>query len=222
MIRKAALPFPAADTRDRLLKAAGQVFSEVGFRAATVRDIVRRAGGANIAAVNYHFRDKEGLYAAVLEHYAREAVTKYPPHGGLPAGASPEEQFHAFVRSLLLRIFDKGHQSVHGRLMAREMIEPTRALGRLVEQVIRPMYGRLCTIIKTLGGPRLSLAQVERSAKSVVGQCLFYKHCGAVLERLEGRLPDEKDLDALADHIVAFSLGGIPGLSAARKKGGGR
>ena len=43
MIRKSALPFPAADTRDRLLKAAGEVFSEVGFRAATVRDIVRRA-----------------------------------------------------------------------------------------------------------------------------------------------------------------------------------
>jgi len=102
------------------------------------------------------------------------------------------------------------------------MIEPTRALGRLVEQVIRPMYGRLCAIIKAIGGSRVSLAQVERSAKSVVGQCLFYKHCGAVLEHLEGRLPDEKDLDALVDHIVAFSLRGIHGLSSARKKGGGR
>jgi AcrR family transcriptional regulator len=222
MIRKSTLPFPAADTRDRLLKAAGEVFSEVGFRAATVRDIVRRAGGANIAAVNYHFRDKEGLYAAVLEHFAREAVAKYPPHGGLPPGAAPEEQLHAFVRALLLRVFDKGHQSVHGKLMAREMIDPTRALGRLVEQVIRPMYGRLCAIIKSIGGSRVSLAQVERSAKSVVGQCLFYKHCGAVLERLEGRLPDERDLDALVEHIVAFSLRGIHGLSAPRKKGGGR
>ena len=222
MIRKAALPFPAADTRDRLLAAAGEVFSEVGFRAATVRDIVQRAGGANIAAVNYHFRDKEGLYAAVLEHFAREAVTKYPPHGGLPPGASPEEQLHAFVRALLLRVFDKGHQSVHGKLMAREMIDPTRALGRLVEQVIRPMYGRLCAIIKSIGGSRISLAEVERSAKSVVGQCLFYKHCGAVLERLEGRLPDAKDLDPLVEHIVAFSLRGIHGLSSPRKKGGGR
>jgi TetR/AcrR family transcriptional regulator, regulator of cefoperazone and chloramphenicol sensitivity len=220
MIRKSTLPVPAADTRDRLLKAAGEVFSEVGFRAATVRDIVQRAGGANIAAVNYHFRDKEGLYAAVLEHFAREAVAKYPPHGGLPSDASPEKQLHAFVRALLLRIFDKGHQSVHGKLMAREMIEPTRALGRLVEQVIRPMYGRLCAIIKSIGGSRVSLAQVERSAKSVVGQCLFYKHCGAVLERLEGRLPGEGDVDALVDHIVAFSLRGIRGLSPARKGGG--
>jgi len=207
---------PATDTRERLLQAAGLVFSEAGFRAATVRDIVRRAGGANIAAVNYHFRDKEGLYAAVLEHFAREAVAKYPPHGGLPPDASPEQQLHAFVRALLLRVFDQGHQSIHGKLMAREMIEPTRALDRIVEQMIRPLYGRLCAIVKSLAGPRVSLARIEASAKSVVGQCLFYKHCSPVLERLEGRRPDHRDLDALADHIVAFSLHGIRGKAARR------
>jgi AcrR family transcriptional regulator len=212
---------PAVDTRERLLEAAGQVFSEAGFRAATVREIVRRAS-ANIAAVNYHFRDKEALYAAVLEHYAHEAVAKYPPQGGLKAGATPEEQLHAFVRAFLLRIFDKGHQAVHGKLMAHEMIEPTRALGRIVEQVIRPMYGRLCSIVKALAGPRASEAEVEASAKSVVGQCLFYKHCSPVLERLEGRLPELKDVDLLAAHIVAFSLHGVRGLAAARRKGAGR
>ena len=209
---------PAADTRERLLDAAGQVFSEKGFRAATVRDIVQKAGGANIAAVNYHFRDKEGLYAAVLEHFAREAVLKYPAHGGLPEDASPEEQFRAFVRAFLLRIFDKGHPSVHGKLMAREMIEPTRALDRIVEQVIRPMYGRLCGIVKALAGPRVSLRQIEASAKSVVGQCLFYKHCGPVIERLDGRRPDVRDLDALADHIVEFSLHAVRGLASPRRR----
>ena len=171
MTRTATLP--VADTRERLLEAAGQVFSERGFRAATVREIVQKAGGANIAAVNYHFRDKEGLYASVLERSAREAVAKYPPHGGLPPGAAPEEQLRAFVRSLLLRIFDQGGGAVHGKLMAREMIEPTRALDRIVEQMIRPLYGRLCGIVKALAGPRVSLRQIEASAKSVVGQCLF-------------------------------------------------
>jgi AcrR family transcriptional regulator len=219
MARVGALP--EADTRERLLEAAGQVFAEAGFRAATVRDIVRKAG-ANVAAVNYHFRDKEGLYAAVLEHFAHAAVAKHPAHGGLAADASPEEQLHAFVRALLLRVFDQGHQSVHGRLMAREMIEPTRALDRIVEQVIRPMYGRLCGIVKALVGPRASLAQIEACAKSVVGQCLFYKHCGAVLERLDGRRPDLRDLDALADHVVAFSLHGIRGLASGRRKAGRR
>ena len=64
-------------TRQRLLEAAGQVFAEQGFRAATVRDICQRAG-ANIAAVNYHFGDKEALYREVITDSARQALARYP------------------------------------------------------------------------------------------------------------------------------------------------
>src|SRR5437016_3170156 len=53
------------DTRARLIEAAGAVFAEQGYRAATVRDICARAG-ANVAAINYHFRDKMGLYVEVV------------------------------------------------------------------------------------------------------------------------------------------------------------
>ena len=54
------------ETNDRLVAAATEVFADVGYRAATLREICRR-GNANIAAVNYHFRDKEQLYRVVLE-----------------------------------------------------------------------------------------------------------------------------------------------------------
>jgi AcrR family transcriptional regulator len=212
---------PATDTRERLLEAAGLVFAESGYRAATVRDIVTRAR-ANVAAVNYHLGDKEHLYAAVLQHFAKESLAKHPPHGGLHPDATPEEELHAFVRSFLLRIFDQGQRAVHGKMMAWEMIEPTAALNRVVEQLIRPLYGRLCAIVKTLAGPAAGVTAVERAAKSVVGQCLFYKHCAPVLRLLDGRLPDFRDIDALADHIVAFSVGGIRALGAPRRKGGRR
>jgi AcrR family transcriptional regulator len=134
------------ETRQQLLEAAGEVFAEAGYRSATVREICRRAG-ANIAAVNYHFGDKERLYSEVLRYSHGKTLEKYPPLLGLAVDAPPEKKLRAFVLSLLLRIFDTGPTSWHGRLMAREMIEPSAALDSLVEERIRPMAVQLSQIV---------------------------------------------------------------------------
>jgi len=58
-------------TEKRLLEAAGEIFAEHGYRAATIHQICQRAG-ANIAAVNYHFSDKEQLYHEVIRYSDEE------------------------------------------------------------------------------------------------------------------------------------------------------
>ncbi|MBA3770934.1 MAG: TetR/AcrR family transcriptional regulator [Ramlibacter sp.] len=55
-----------ADTRERIISAAVQVFAKSGFSAGTVREITEIAE-VNIAAVNYHFGSKDGLAKHVLE-----------------------------------------------------------------------------------------------------------------------------------------------------------
>src|SRR5688500_1118917 len=90
-------------TRQRLLEAAGEVFAEQGFSKATVRDICTRAG-ANIAAVNYHFGDKEKLYCAVVRYAQGCALEKYPPYMGLGPDAPAADRLRAFVVSFLLRL----------------------------------------------------------------------------------------------------------------------
>src|SRR5580693_204500 len=138
-------------TRQHLLEAAGQVFADVGYRAATVREICERAG-ANISAVNYHFGDKEQLYRAVLQETYQTAIKKYPADYGLRANATAEERLRAFVHSLLLRIFSEGPSARHGKLMAREMMEPTGALDAVVREDIRPMSALLVSIVSELLG----------------------------------------------------------------------
>ena len=203
------------DTRDRLLQAAGRVFSESGFRSATVREIVMRAG-ANIAAVNYHFRDKEGLYLAVLEESLKTAYAKHPPDGGLPPDAPPEERFHAFVLAFLRRVLDRSLQACAGTIMAREMVEPTAVLERVIRRMIQPMYQRLMGILRELAPARASEGELRLAAKSVVGQILFYKHCAPVIRRLEGELPSsDAEIVRLASHITAFSLQGLRSLGGA-------
>jgi AcrR family transcriptional regulator len=209
---------PAPDrTREQLIEAAAAVFARAGFRAATVREICQKAG-ANIAAVNYHFGDKEALYAEVLSHALQRARQKYPPELGLGPKATPEERLHAFVHSFLLRIFDDGPHAHHAKLMAREMVEPTAALDRLVREEIGPMAGTLMGIVRTLLGRGASDAQLRRCGMSVVSQVLFYHHCRPVVTRL---FPDLKfkprEIEELARHITGFSLAALKG-QATRKK----
>jgi TetR/AcrR family transcriptional regulator, regulator of cefoperazone and chloramphenicol sensitivity len=61
---------------------------------------------------------------------------------------------------------------------------------------------------------------ITLSARSVVGQCLFYRHSQPVLTRLDpAQTFTPSDLDELAEHITRFSLAAMKNLrsSHARK-----
>jgi AcrR family transcriptional regulator len=204
-------------TRQHLLAAAGEVFAEVGYRAATVREICERAK-ANIAAVNYHFGDKEKLYRAVLQETYQTALKKYPADYGLRENATAEERLRAFVHSLLLRIFSDGPSARHGKLMAREMMEPSGALDAIVREDIRPMSTMLRAIVSELLGPGADEETGRLCANSVVSQALFYHHCRPVVVRI---FPDMKfdaaGIERLTRHITEFSLAAIKNLSRTRR-----
>jgi AcrR family transcriptional regulator len=117
------------DTRSRLLEAAGEVFADVGFQNATVREICGRAG-ANVAAVHYHFGDKEAIYRAVLEYTARQALDQFPIGGGVPREAPADERLRAFITNYLERLLNEGRPAWFGKLLAREMAEPTKCTGQ--------------------------------------------------------------------------------------------
>lgn len=212
------------DTRQRLLEAAGEVFAEHGYRLATVQEICRRAD-ANIAAVNYHFSDKEQLYRAVLRYAEEECGSDEPEE--LPAGASPEEKLRAHVEWFLYHLLDDGRPAWHGRLIAREMIEPTAALDELVEGHMGETMQRLRAIVRELLGPDASEDDVRACCFSIKGQCLFYRHCQPVISRLFPDLAiDRERVPALAAHITRFSLAGLRACAcgckrSARRRAGG-
>lgn len=197
------------DTEERLLQAAGEVFAEHGYRAATVRQICE-AAGANIAAVNYHFRDKEGLYMAVLHSVSKANADKYPPHGVLSADATPEQRLRAYIDSLLQRIFDEGRPGWHIKIMGRELIEPTPGIDMIVEEGARPYHQALASIVGDLLGSGANQNAVRLCTLSILGQCAYYHHARQVIQRL---YPDQKcgkgDIERLAEHITAFSLAGL-------------
>jgi len=203
------------DTRQRLLEAAGEVFADRGFRDATIQEICRRAN-ANIAAVHYHFGDKEQLYRAVIQ-YAEQCAAESRP-ADPPPDAPAEERLHAHIESFLVRLFDEGQPAWLGKLMAREMSEPTPGLDVIVQEKIRLTYRHVEAIVRELVGPGASDDDVLACVLSVQGQCLFYRHCHPVITRL---FPDRsfgrEKVPDLASHITRFSLAGIRAIARSSK-----
>jgi len=195
----------SCETRRRLIEAAGEVFAEHGFQNATIRQICDHAD-ANVAAVNYHFRDKAELYEAVLRysHCAAEAVYA----AGKPASNAPaEERLTAYVRTMMSRILDEGRPAWHGKLMSREMTEPTAGLDSLVQNIFLSRFKELYGIVGELLGPAATHDDIEKSCNSVIAQGVFYQHCKPLLVRMEATLRyDKAGIEELVKHVTRFSL----------------
>jgi len=196
------------DTRQRLLDAACQVFAERGFDGASVRDIVERAG-ANVAAVNYHFGSKEGLYLEVLRGTCRASGDKLAMLGH---DGPPEQRILGFVQGFLQHLL-RDANPWQGRLFARELYEPTAALDTIVNDVVRPISVALTRAVKEVAEQPIDDATALLCAQSIIAQCVFQKHNQAVILRLDPHAQD--DLEALAEHIAGFSLAGIRARAAA-------
>lgn len=196
-------------TRDIIMESAGKIFAEEGYPKATVRNICRSAG-VNIAAVNYHFGDKKGLYLAILKNYQEAAFRRYPPDTGMNKNPKPEEKLREYIRSFLKRIMDDGQPAWFGRLLAREFTEPTWAFDILVEETIRPSFRRLTDIVAELTGKTLNDRIVRLHSMSIVGQCLYFRHSHPVITRLyPGETFGTEHVDELTEHITQFTLHGL-------------
>ncbi|HEY3320375.1 MAG TPA: CerR family C-terminal domain-containing protein [Planctomycetota bacterium] len=208
------------DTRQRLLEAGGEVFAARGFQDATIREICHRAS-ANVAAVNYHFRDKASLYAAVLRYTFERAREKFPLEPN--RDRAPEERLRLYIHSFLMRILGVGRPAWHGRLAVREVVDPTPALDSIINDIFRPSFALLQEIVRNLLGPGATEKAIHHAAASISGQCLFYAHSRAVIERMTANADySQQMIDDVAAHITAFSLGALKAMAAANPGGEAR
>jgi len=202
------------DTRKSLLYTAGEVFAEYGFRAATVREICKRAN-VNVASINYHFGSKEELYAQVLEHSFQLSAAKYPYDDRT---GPPEKRLEEFITNFMRGCLMCGQAAWHGKLMAREMVDPTGVLPRIVERAIRPRKKVLTGIINEILGEDFTAEEVEQCVFSIIGQCVFYNHARPVINVLSPAVSYDDDwITRTAGHITDFSLAALR-LMARRKR----
>ena len=192
-------------TKSKLLEAAGEEFASKGFEGATVRSICDRAG-TNLAAVNYHFGDKEQLYEQAVLH-AHRCGPGMPPE--FVDGQTPAQELRLYIASFLSNVVALQSPTWHQTLMLREMVNPTGASEALVRDAIRPRFERLSGIMRRLC-PSADNRLIHALAFSVVGQCLHYKLTRSISERLVGSEAFARlDMDYLTNHITRFTLAAL-------------
>ena len=204
-------------TREQLLMAAGEVFSELGYRASTVRMICDRAQ-ANIASVNYHFGDKETLYRQLILRLQIDNEQRFPADIGIKPGASSEERLRAFIRSMFLRMFTPGPNTWRCKILVREMIDPTPGLAVIVYETFRPMGAYLVSIVAELTGRPPTDPMVELCVRSILGQVILYFHSQHDMRITKpGFEFTAAELEKLTEHVTLFSLAALTHYARARK-----
>lgn len=199
---------PDVNTKTTLLKAAIEVFADKGFDSATVRDICGQAN-ANVAAINYHYGSKDGLYAAVLEEV-------FPAGGELQAqitpGLSPEDRLREFLRRLASDIYERGNDMMAQRwaIFLREMAKPSSNLDFIVQNHVQPMANELRDILADILGPDTPDTVLAYCSSGIWALMLDHLLIQPILDRLSPHRPAaDNNLDEFVNHVLRFSLGGL-------------
>lgn len=95
------------ETRRHILLCAGRLFADKGYKATSIRDLVADTG---VAAGNilYHFKSKENIFLATIEHFTLEL-------GGLNKHFDPLFEVEAEDRQAVADVL---HRSIHSFLNA--------------------------------------------------------------------------------------------------------
>ena len=213
------IPRQDADrTRKSLLAAASELFAERGYRDATITEISERAR-TNIAAVNYHFGNKETLYKEAWRQSFHDSIKAHPPDGGVGRDASPKQRLSGQVAALLRRITDSGNREF--LIVHKELANPTGLLEEVMQEEMRPLRRRIETLVSEVLGPGNSEIQVRFCAISIISQCVIPAFINMAEKPANDGENDSwrvEDIEAYAKHVVAFSLAGMGAIKRNAKK----
>jgi AcrR family transcriptional regulator len=105
----------AAATREQLVAVARQRFTEQGYAATSIEDIVQRAGVAK-GALYHHFSGKDALFRAVYEAVLADVVS------AVMAAASAQQEPWASVRAGLSAFLDACLDPAFRRIVILESV----------------------------------------------------------------------------------------------------
>ncbi len=196
----------ADDTQTRLLEAAGRVFARKGFEAATVREICREAEVQNIAAINYHFGDKEKLYQEAVKvafkgNQTESAIPGWTPDVPLPA------RLRDFIRHFAKMLIGDHRPEWHYHLMARELAQPSSGCTMFIRDFARPHFEVLVGLVRELLPKNTPSERIHLTSLSIVGQIIYHRCARNIIGLMVGvEEATSYTAEKIGEHVAEFSL----------------
>ena len=201
-------------TRERILNEAEALFATNGYDAVSVREITA-AACCNLAAVNYHFGNKQKLYLEVFRARwvprARRVQAYFREYLASQDTVSTPAVAQALAEAFLKGPLSDDERQRQSQLMTRELIQPTDAFELLAGEVLRPFFKELADTLRPFIPEGLGNEGLMLNILSMFSMVIYFNFARAVVSRITGREYDAAFKDRLVEQIVGFSLNGLGG-----------
>ena len=127
--------------RRRILDAALDIFSQHGFRGATLDQIAAQAGMSK-PNVLYYFDSKDAIHVTLLNALMAEWLA---PLDALNAGADPLSALMDYVHRKLEMSFEMPRES---RLFAGEILQGAPRMAPHLDSALAPLFVEKCALIR--------------------------------------------------------------------------
>jgi len=176
------------ESRAAILQAAAHEFAEHGIAGART-DAIAKEAKVNKALLYYYFRDKETLYAAVLE----EAFSglKATVFRVLDGDLAPREKMMAYVGAYFDFI---ASNQMYPRLMQREMMRAregqSQHIDKVIKNYIQPIFLRVGELMrKGIAGGEFRKVDPVHFVPSMVAMIVFYFSTAPMMQKIVGFNP---------------------------------
>src|SRR6266849_3233355 len=134
-LRRSSASPPPADKREAILRAATDVFAEVGFFNAQVADVARAAGVA-AGTVYLYFRGKDDLLVSIFERTMRDGLARV--RESVADTSDPAERLRRFAR---LHLTGLGRDRNLAVVFQVELRQSTKFMERFSSTLLRDYLG---------------------------------------------------------------------------------
>lgn len=196
-------------TRQRILDAAGQLIAERGYAEATSKAICALAQ-CNLAAVNYHFGSREGLYRAVLKEMHQHLISLEQLQQLACSDRPARERLVDLIRALTLNVING--KRWQARLWSRELLTPSPYVSELIAEEAMPKSRLVLSLLGELTGIGVDDPALLRCLFSVIAPVMMLQVISRDIPTPLSGLFEQSE-EALAEHLVRFALAGLDAVT---------